>query len=46
MLHGPQHVAVHCRWRGRSQPLPRRNPQISDARAAGRVHARQAVSGA
>nr|WP_234704937.1 hypothetical protein [Sinorhizobium meliloti] len=46
MLHGPQYLADHCCWRGRSQPLSRRNSQISHARAAGRVHARQAVPGA
>ncbi|WEX89281.1 hypothetical protein PZN02_001842 [Sinorhizobium garamanticum] len=45
MLHGPQYFADHYRWRGRSQPLSRRNPQVSDARTAGRVHARQAVPG-
>nr|WP_262927112.1 hypothetical protein [Rhizobium herbae] len=46
VLNGPQYVTVHYRRRRRSQSLPRRNPQVSDARAAGRVHARQAVPGA
>nr|WP_315925692.1 hypothetical protein [Mesorhizobium sp. SP-1A] len=35
------------RFRGRRPgPLSGRNPSLSDAPAAGRVHARQAVSGA
>nr|WP_244495720.1 hypothetical protein [Ensifer sp. Root278] len=44
--YGPKQFADHCRWRRRPQSLSRRNPQVSDAGTAGRVHARQAVPGA
>nr|WP_291158330.1 hypothetical protein [Ensifer sp. SSB1] len=43
--YGPKQFADHCRWRRRPQSLSRRNPQVPDAGAAGRVHARQAVPG-
>ncbi|MGB3387866.1 MAG: hypothetical protein WBA88_07785 [Pseudaminobacter sp.] len=44
-IHGPD--TTQYRFRGRRpQPLSGRNPPFSDASAAGRVHARQAVSGA
>ncbi|MEI8443501.1 hypothetical protein WBQ96_11285 [Mesorhizobium sp. CCNWLY176] len=36
----------YCLRRRRPQPLPGGNPSVPDASAAGRVHARQAVSGA
>nr|WP_246765404.1 hypothetical protein [Aminobacter sp. SR38] len=42
VLYGP--VTTQYRFRRRRpQPLPGRNPSLSDATAAGRVHARQAV---
>ncbi|MDH4987745.1 hypothetical protein QEZ47_19915 [Aminobacter anthyllidis] len=41
-LYGPVTTQYRLRRR-RPQPLPGRNPPLSDAPAAGRVHARQAV---
>ncbi|MEX0954356.1 MAG: hypothetical protein WDZ83_03980 [Rhizobiaceae bacterium] len=43
MLYGPD-FTEHCLRRRRSDPLSRRDTPISNASAAGRVHARQAVS--
>nr|WP_310186330.1 hypothetical protein [Mesorhizobium sp. BE184] len=40
--HGPV-TTQYCFRRRRPQPLPGRNPPLSHAAAAGRVHARQAV---
>ncbi|HEV2896655.1 MAG TPA: hypothetical protein VGX71_02225 [Pseudaminobacter sp.] len=45
VLYGPD-TTKHCFRGRRPQPLSGRNPPFSDASAAGRVHARQAVSGA
>nr|WP_245525483.1 MULTISPECIES: hypothetical protein [unclassified Mesorhizobium] len=40
--HGP--IITQYRFRRRrARPLPGRNPPLSDASAAGRVHARQAL---
>nr|WP_245428647.1 hypothetical protein [Mesorhizobium ephedrae] len=44
-FHGPDTTQYRFRRR-RAGPLPGRNPPLSDAPAAGRVHARQAVPGA
>nr|WP_315857774.1 hypothetical protein [Rhizobium leguminosarum] len=43
MHDGPKYLAVHYRRRSRSQPLPRRNPQVPDAGAAAGIHARKAL---
>ena len=45
-FHGPDATSSHRLRRRRTFPLPRGNPPVSDAAAAGRVHARQAVPGA